>query len=143
MKFVLPDNSHEQQAKEYIDEFCAHSSQINGAGGLNRFLPDNYDDWLEKLRRDIDLANIPAGRVPAITYFYVREEDGKIVGMINVRLAVLDHLGTHIGYSIRPTGGAAMQRKCCKVQSSFARGLACANWLCLVTKAISRLQKRF
>ena len=43
---------------------------------------------------------------PALTYFYVREEDDKIVGMINIRLALNDFLrteGGHIGYCIRPT----------------------------------------
>ena len=41
-----------------------------------------------------------------MTYFYVREEDDRIIGMINIRLALNDFLrkeGGHIGYCIRPT----------------------------------------
>jgi predicted acetyltransferase len=52
------------------------------------------------------LANIPENRVPAYTYFYVREDDNKIIGMINIRLALNDFLrneGGHIGYCVRPT----------------------------------------
>jgi len=49
---------------------------------------------------------LPAGiNVPAKTYFLVRCRDGRIVGMINIRLALNEDLkksGGHIGYSIRP-----------------------------------------
>ena len=65
-----------------------------------------YEDWLKKVLSDIDIANILAPKVPALTYFYVRAEDDKIVGMINIRLSLNDFLkteGGHIGYSIRPT----------------------------------------
>jgi predicted acetyltransferase len=58
------------------------------------------------MNQDLDIANIPSDRVPAYTYFYVREEDYAIVGMINIRLALNEFLrreGGHIGYSIRPT----------------------------------------
>jgi predicted acetyltransferase len=62
-------------------------------------------DWLDKVRKDIDIANIAEGRVPRFTYFYIREEDDKIVGMIAVRLALNEFLrneGGHIGYCVRP-----------------------------------------
>lgn len=92
---------------DYIQEFQDYSSQINGSGGLDRYLKEHtYTEWVRKAVSDTDIANIPVGRVPAYTYFYVREDDGKIVGMINIRLALNDFLrkeGGHIGYSIRPT----------------------------------------
>jgi predicted acetyltransferase len=107
MKFIFPTAEYEQQAIEYIQEFHDHNSEINGSGGLDGALKTGaYTDWLAKVMRDIDIANIPAGRVPAFTYFYVREEDGRVVGMINIRLALNDFLreeGGHIGYSVRPT----------------------------------------
>ena len=54
----------------------------------------------------IDIANLPEPKVPDLIYFYVRKEDDRIVGMINIRLALNDFLrneGGHIGYSIRPS----------------------------------------
>lgn len=57
-------------------------------------------------KNEIDVANIPQPRVPALTYFYIREEDDEIVGMINLRLSLNDFLkleGGHIGYCIKPT----------------------------------------
>ena len=108
MKFVFPREAYEQNAIAYIQEFIEHDSAINGTGGLDRFLRDStYADWLAKVRADIDLANVPKGRAPGYTYFYVRESDDEIVGMINIRLALvgdfLREQGGHIGYSVRPT----------------------------------------
>ena len=107
MKFVFPNVQHEQKARAFIGEFHAHGSNINGGGNLDTCLKDSsYADWLDKLARDIDLANIAPDRVPGLTYFYVREDDDKIVGMINIRLTLNDFLrreGGHIGYCIRPT----------------------------------------
>lgn len=107
MKLVFPCLSYKERAIEFINEFHAHKSEINGSGGLDRFLKNStYEEWLKKIHADADIANIPESRVPALTYFFVREEDHCIVGMINLRLALNDFLkkeGGHIGYCIRPT----------------------------------------
>ncbi len=107
MKLVFPDISYKEKATEYINEFIEYASEINGSGSLDRYLREStYEEWLKKVLSDIDIANIEDSRVPALTYFYVREEDGRIVGMINIRLALNDLLRKecgHIGYSIRPT----------------------------------------
>jgi len=103
----LPTKEYEQSAFEFIQEFYEHSSEINGEGGLGWFLENStYTERLAKVYKDLDIANVSEGRVPAFTYFYVREEDDKVIGMINVRLALNDFLreqGGHMGYSIRPT----------------------------------------
>lgn len=110
MKFILPCREYEQKAIDFIREFCDYQSEINGIGGLDSYLKEStYSDWLLKVTKDLDIANIPNGRVPAYTYFYVRENDDEIIGIINIRLALNDFLrkeGGHIGYSIRP-----MERK--------------------------------
>ena len=107
MKLVLPDMTYKDRAIEYINEFYTYGSQINGSGSLDRFLREStYEQWLAKLRSDMDIANLPPAKVPALTYFFLREEDEKIVGMVNIRLALNDFLsswGGHIGYSVRPT----------------------------------------
>ena len=102
--FEIPGISRKEDAIDYIREFLEYGSEINGAGGLHRFL-DDYEGWLKKL--DLDYIQVPnEERVPGRTYFLVRESDSRIVGMINIRLALnerLSHYGGHIGYSIRPT----------------------------------------
>lgn len=102
--FEVPGIGRKEDAIDYIREFLEYGSEINGAGRLHRFL-DDYEGWLKKL--DLDYIQVPnEERVPARTYFLVRESDSRIVGMINIRLALnerLSHYGGHIGYSIRPT----------------------------------------
>ena len=106
MRLVFPCIAYKDKAIEYINEFYEYGSEINGSGSLHRYLKEStYENWLKKIINDIDIANIPASKVPALTYFYVREADDKIIGMINIRLALNEFLrteGGHIGYSIRP-----------------------------------------
>ena len=102
--FEIPGISRKNDAIEYINEFLEYGSEINGTGGLDRFTA-NYEGWLRKLEEDY--TRIPnEEKVPARTYFLVRESDGRIVGMINIRLTLNERLsryGGHMGYSIRPT----------------------------------------
>ena len=107
MKLVFPTIEYKEKAIDFIHEFYEYDSEINGSGSLDRYLREStYEAWLAKVLSDVDIANIEKPRVPALTYFYVREEDDKIVGMINIRLTLNDFLrteGGHIGYGIRPT----------------------------------------
>ncbi|MDR1689562.1 MAG: GNAT family N-acetyltransferase, partial [Clostridiales bacterium] len=81
MRFILPSLEYEQKAKDFIREFYEYSSEINGTGGLDRFLrEETYALWLEKVRSDLDIANTLPGKAAAYTYFYLREDDMKIIG---------------------------------------------------------------
>ena len=107
MTFVFPDIRYKDKATRYINEFYENDSEINGSGSLARYLKEStYEEWLKRVISSVDIANIPQGRVPSLTYFYVREEDDEIVGMVNLRLArndfINDEVG-HIGYAVRPT----------------------------------------
>lgn len=104
LRLVFPSKEYEEQAFEYIEEFRLHNSHINGSGALYRY--DNYNSWLDKLKNDLDVANMPEDKVPSHTYFLIKEPEDKIIGMINIRHKLNDFLllkGGHIGYSIRPT----------------------------------------
>ena len=107
MRLVLPSMQYKGRAIDYIREFHERGDEVHGSGSLERYLREaTYEAWLEKVRRDMDMANMPADRVPALTYFCVREADARVVGMVNIRLASPDHIVTeagHVGYSVRPT----------------------------------------
>lgn len=102
--FEIPSIDRKEDAIDYINEYYQYNSKINGSGGLDRFL-DNYNGWLDKLEKDYNM--VPnEERVPARTYFLIRERDNRIVGMINIRTALNERLrksGGNIGYGIRPT----------------------------------------
>jgi len=102
--FEVPSIERKKDAIAFINEFYEYKSEIHGVGGLNRYV-DNYEGWLEKLNEDY-IREPNYEKVPARTYFFVRENDNKIIGMINIRLALNEKLskyGGHIGYGIRPT----------------------------------------
>lgn len=102
--FEIPGIGRKKDALAYIREFWEYRSAINGTGGLNRYV-DNYEGWLAKLKEDCT-REISEETVPSRTFFLVRDTDLRIVGMINIRLALNEQLsryGGHIGYSIRPT----------------------------------------
>ena len=102
--FEVPSIKRKEDALDFIHEFIEYNSDINGSGGFNRYIND-YEGWLEKLERDY-ISPINEKHVPSRTYFLVRLSDRRIVGTINIRLALNEKLrryGGHIGYSIRPT----------------------------------------
>ena len=102
--FEVPGINRKEEAIAFINEFYEFGSNINGTGGLNRYL-DCYEGWLEKLEEDYS-REPNEEKVPARTYYLIRENDNKIVGMINIRLVLNERLrqyGGNIGYSIRPT----------------------------------------
>lgn len=107
MKMVFPSLIYKEKAIQFINEFYEYGSEINGSGSLDRYLKEStYEEWLEKILAAIDIANIVPPKVPALTYFYIREEDDRIIGMINIRLSSNDFIkgeAGHIGYCIRPT----------------------------------------
>lgn len=102
--YKIPTLAQEKQALDYIKEFQKYESNINGAGGLHKYL-NNYPAWIDKLKEV--RTQVPTDTaLPAETFFLVRESDNLIVGMVNIRLAINENQkkhGGHIGYSIRPT----------------------------------------
>lgn len=110
MKFYLeePTIKRKEDAIDYISEFLKYESDINGAGLLDRYLKEeSYENWLIYLSKvqNKDYA-YSINFVPNKTFFLIRCEDNKIVGMINIRLELNEKLknsGGHIGYSVRPT----------------------------------------
>ena len=103
-KYEIPNISRKKEAIEFIKEFNDYNSNINGVGGLDRYIND-YEGWLLKLEDDYT-REANEEKVPARTYFLIRIEDNKIIGMVNIRLKLnekLMYFGRNIGYCIRPT----------------------------------------
>lgn len=105
----LPSLERKDDAIEYINEFYKYNSQIHGTGSLDRRLKKgiSYEEWMNDslMMADKDYA-YSKGLVPSTTFYLIRENDNKIVGMIDLRYELNDYLrnfGGNIGYSIRPT----------------------------------------
>lgn len=110
-KFYLeePNIKREKEILEFLNEFVEYDSEINGAGTLDKLLEGwTYEECLIELekRKDKDYA-YSINRCPSKTFLFIRKNDDRIVGMINIRYKItqdlLENGASHIGYSIRPT----------------------------------------
>ena len=105
---VTPALERKDAALDYLEEHVKYNSEINGTGGMDDCLNGlSYEDWLieSEKRKDKEYA-YSINRVPGETFFLVRENDKRIVGMINIRQHLTPQMlqfGGHIGYGIRPT----------------------------------------
>lgn len=103
-KYEEPSLERKEDALDFIKEFIEHKSRINGCGRLQDYL-DNYEGWLEKIEKE-KTAEVTDEEVPKRTFFLVRMDDNKIIGMVNIRLKLNKkyyNFGGNIGYGIRPT----------------------------------------
>ena len=103
LKLVVPSADYAEQVAAYRREFLEAGDSLDGCGTLrNR---ENIGDWLDDVAAIANHATVPEGFMPSTLFLCVRERDDKLVGMIDLRHALNDHLrrfGGHIGYSIRP-----------------------------------------
>ena len=56
---------------------------MDGTGDLKQF--DDPEAWIDYLNRHKNPLTVPEGRVPSTQFIFLREEDHKIIGMIDIR----------------------------------------------------------
>ena len=103
MILTEPTIEYAPEIRAYRKAFLDSGDSMDGTGALRKL--DDPMDWIAYSNRCKDPATVPEGRVPATQYIYVREEDRKIVGMIQIRHcfnAYLERYVGHIGYSVAP-----------------------------------------
>ena len=104
MILTEPTVDYADRLKEYRREFLEYGGSCDGTGSFMRY--EDPLEWLEKVNAFRDPKNVPQGYVPASQYIFVRESDGKIVGMIQIRHFLNEFLGKfggNIGYSVAPS----------------------------------------
>ena len=104
LMFVRPSLDNRDDALDYIDEFYKYNSPIEGVNGLHKYL-DNYEGWLDKINKE-STQEATEKVVPNDTFFIYRENDNRLVGMINLRKELNERykrFAGNAGLSIRPT----------------------------------------
>ena len=103
LTLVLPDPAWERQAEDYRQAYLdSGECHINGSSEMERY--PVYSEWLDRINA---LQKLPVSQehTPATTFFAVREQDGRIVGTIQIRHRLTGELcrsGGKIGYGVRP-----------------------------------------
>lgn len=97
-----PTAADEAEILAYKAAFLAQGDSMDGTAGLKDApnFAQWFANWNSNLREETVLPNL----VPATTFLAV-DEAGTLVGMIDIRHRLNDHLlqfGGHIGYSVLP-----------------------------------------
>ena len=98
---IKPTKEYEEQVMNYKKAFIENNDSFDGCAGLEDV--SNYDEWLDFEER---LSKKYGDQyVPSDVYLAIREEDNKLVGIIDYRYDLSDFLfkyGGNIGYSVLP-----------------------------------------
>jgi len=99
---MRPTAEHESAVLAYREEFLEHGESMDGTANLRA--ASSYAEWLDRLAANASEATVSEGKVPATTFLGLRQADGALVGMIDIRHRLNEYLlkhGGHIGYSVR------------------------------------------
>lgn len=103
LKLVTPRAEYAPQIAAYRQEFLDAGSSMDGTGPLVR-LADPME-WIAVSEQYTKAPPEGSNLVPATQFLAVREDDGRLVGMLQIRHCLNEWLGKfggHIGYSVRP-----------------------------------------
>ena len=104
LKLIEPTMEYDREIQDYKREFLEAGNSMDGCGSLRRF--ENTADWLACLEACKHPETVPEDLVPATLYVCVREEDRRVVGMLQIRHCLNEYTeqyAGHIGYSVRPS----------------------------------------
>jgi predicted acetyltransferase len=102
LKLVLPIPEYNVNLMNYKKEFIKNEDSMDGTAGLNN--AKTFEEWYSAFCDNLSEETVRDGLVPATTYMAVSTNDGNLIGMIDIRHRLNDHLlnfGGHIEYSIR------------------------------------------
>lgn len=105
------DEKYIDELRSFKDEVLKtdkdNDDQFAGCMGLRE--SSDLREWIDscKLRSSASTCGQVGSKVPSTTYFAVREHDGRLVGIIDLRHhidhPILSTWGGHCGYSVRPS----------------------------------------
>lgn len=104
MLLIEPTVEYADRIIAYKKEFVESGDSMDGTGSLRK--TDDPKEWLDRINTFKNKSTVPEGMVMATQFIYVREEDKKIVGMLQLRHyfnEYLEKFGGHIGYSVAPS----------------------------------------
>lgn len=102
LKLVLPSPEYKEKLLDYRREFIENEEGMHGTAGLEN--TEIFEEWYNTFCDNLKEETVRKGLVPATTYMAISNENGRLIGMIDIRHRLNDYLlnfGGNIGYSIR------------------------------------------
>jgi predicted acetyltransferase len=102
LELIEIDKDLKESAWEYKHEFIHNGEVIHGGAGMDVF--DSFEEWLAAMQDNRNPMTLRLNRVVASTYFAKCSDNGRLVGIIDIRHTLNDYLlnyGGHIGFSVR------------------------------------------
>jgi predicted acetyltransferase len=101
---IRPTRDLKIQAIEFKNEFFQNGeTEINGSELWDKM--DNYEEWLDKISKNISKETVDPNWVTTDTFFAIRACDTRIIGIADFRHELNDFLKDfgHSGFSVRPS----------------------------------------
>ena len=104
LTLVRPTQAMREALLDYrAEHFAQGETVLHGGAQLERM---EYEDWLRRTEENARPETVHSDWVAASTFAVVRREDGRVVGMADIRHtlnAFLRAYGGHIGVGVRPS----------------------------------------
>jgi len=100
----FPTLEDKDNVLDFKSEFLASGQRMAGVSGLDKI--EIFEDWLERINKDLFRESCGEGRVPSTLYLTYKSKDNKLVGIVQIRHELNENLlnyGGNIGDSIRPS----------------------------------------
>lgn len=104
VKLIEATIDYEKELIEYIREFQETGETIHGGADIQ--YKKNIEEWLQANENNKREETVEKNLMPASSFILIRENDKKLLGLLNIRHKLNDFLyrrGGHIGYSIKTT----------------------------------------
>lgn len=124
---VRPTIQMKEQALDYREEhFKCGEMVINGSELLDK--TEDYEEWLDAVSRNANPETVNENWVVTDTFFAVRRNDNRIIGIIDLRHTLNDFLKNfgNCGYSVRPSErkkGYATEMLCRLLEAASEAGM--------------------
>ena len=94
MKLIKANKKHKDIVLAFKKKVIEAGERFCGVSGLERL---DFDEWLERNDLIENKSTCPENIVPAMQYIYVNDEEGEVIGMINLRLELNDFWWNLVG----------------------------------------------
>ena len=104
LKLVLPTLKYKENIMAYKAEFIKNNDSMDGTAALKD--AKTFEQWYKQFCDNLKSETVREGLVPSTTYMATSAHDNRLIGMVDIRHRLNDHLlnfGGHIGFSIRKT----------------------------------------